>query len=80
MRPPSSAAALSRYATRIDGFGTSPELRPYLLIASGTPRRSSREYAQTEHHARQLAAERLGVPVESVMVRPEPYSLTVEEG
>lgn len=72
-------AALARHVATVTGGLTVTELTPFDLIVTGVPRRSSREYAQSEQHARQLAAERFRVPVERVVVRPQPYSEVLGE-
>lgn len=73
------ASALSRLATRaatVLGLARPTELVPFDVVVTGVPRRSSREWAQSEQHARQLAAERFRVPVERVVIPQSCYSLT----
>jgi hypothetical protein len=48
---------------------------PYDLVVPGVPRRSCRVVACSEREARILGAVELGVELELVRVRPEPYSL-----
>jgi hypothetical protein len=68
-------AALARHIATVVGVAPPvTELHPYPCMTLGVPRRSSTEYAQTEQHARQLAAERFKVPVERVVI-PQRYSL-----
>jgi len=74
-RPAFAVGALCRAATAIGVAPPVTELLPFDVIITGTPRRSSREWAQSPQDARRLAAERFRVDVDRVRLR-ETYSLT----